>query len=137
MRQPHLQRRLPAATPLRAGLHGSVLVLLALFSMLLPQWQGPALPTAAAMLAGSTHAGGEEAPARGFAEEQAPAKLRRAAPLQASRVASSRPAPSLPPACVAGPVPVVPSTVSAAPSACPPATPLHWRLQRGQAPPLA
>ncbi len=137
MRQPHLHRRLPAATRLRAGLRASVLVLLAVFSMLLPQWQGPALPTAAATLAGGTYAGGEEAPAREFAEEQAPAKLRRAAPLQASRAAASHPAPALPPARMAGAEPVVLSTVPAVPSACPPATPLRWRLQRGQAPPLA
>lgn len=135
MRQPHFHHRLPVATHQRAGLRASVLVLLAMFSILLPQWQG--LVPAAAALATDTHANGEEAPAHELAEEQAPAKLRRVAPLQASRAAASRPAPMmLPLARVQRLVPVALSTMPATPVARPPATIPRWRLRRSQAPPL-
>ena len=129
-RLPH--RRLPAATRLRAGLRASVLALLAMFWLLAPQWHG-GTATAVAMLAASTQTGGEEAPAQEFAEQEAPAKLRRATPLQASHAAASRPAPALPPAHIAGTTTLIRSI----PPACPTAAPLRWRLQRGQAPPLA
>lgn len=134
-RLPH--HRLPAATHLRAGLRASVLALLAMFWLLAPQWHG-GTATAAAMQATSTQTGGEEIPARESAEQEAPAKLRRAAPLQAARAAASRPAPALPPAHIAGTTTLIRSTLPAIPPACcPTAAPLCWRLQRGQAPPLA
>ncbi|MGB3392321.1 MAG: hypothetical protein WA956_09275 [Stenotrophomonas sp.] len=135
--QQHPHRHLLARTLLRAGLHLSVLVLLAMLTTLL-QGQGPALSDAVADPALAMHVGGDEAPAGEFTAKRPPAKLRRAAPLQASRTAASRPsAPILPPACMEGLAPVMLSTVPAAPPACPPATPLRWRLQHGQAPPLA
>ncbi len=137
MRHPLRQHRLPAATRLRAGLHASVLALLAMFSMLVPHWPGETPSATTATLSAHASAGGEEAPAGEYAEQEAPAKLRRVTSLQAPRAAWNRPAPPQPAAPLADAMPAaVPAIVPAAP-ACPPATPMRWRLQRGQAPPLA
>ncbi len=126
-----LPHRLPVATRLRAGLRASMLALLAMFWLLVPQWHGGTAAAAAAIQAASTQPSGEEIPAHESVEQEAPAKLRHAAPLQASRAAA------LPPVRIAGTTTLTRSTLPAIPPACPAAAPLRWRLQRGQAPPLA
>lgn len=129
--------RLPAFALLRAGLRAPMLVLLALFSMLLPGSPGGALLTATAGLAAHAPASGEESPAGESAERENPAKLRRAASLPAPRMAGNRPAPPHPAACADDKAVAVRSTLPAAAPASPDATPVRWRLQRSQAPPLA
>ncbi|MQP75714.1 hypothetical protein CQ393_07405 [Stenotrophomonas sp. MYb238] len=130
--------RLPAIAHLRAGLRAPLLALLAMFAMLAPAWQSAALSTTVAGLAAHAPASGEESPAGESAERENPAKLRRAAPLQAPRAAWNRPAPPRSAACAGDETAVaVRSTVPAVAPAPPAATPVRWRLQRSQAPPLA
>lgn len=135
MRHPHRHHQ-PAAARLRAGLRASVLAVLALFSMLVPHWPA-GLPATATAMAAHAAAGGEEVPAGEFAEQEAPAKLRRVASVQAPRTTSwNHPPPAgLPVVAVSTPLPHS-ATPATAPTP-PPATHLHWRLQYSQAPPQA
>lgn len=129
--------RLPALALPRAGLRAPLLVLLAMFSMLMPGWPSATLSTAAAGLAAHAPVSGEEGPTGESAERENPAKLRRAATLQAPRAAWSRPAPPRPSASTGDQAVALRSTVPVAAPTPPDATPVRWRLQRSQAPPLA
>ena len=139
MQQHHLRHHQTVVTRLRASLRASVLALLAMCSLLMSQWQGQALATVESTLAASTQTAGGEAPLREFTEEQAPAKLRRAAPMHAARAVSEHPASSVLPqarsvTCAA----LIPFAVSSAiPSDGVPITPPCWRQHCSQAPPLA
>ncbi len=127
--------RLSAFAHLRAGLRAQVLVLLAVFSLLVPGWPGGALQTATAGAATHAPASGEESPAGESVERENPAKLRRAATVQAPRAAWSRPVPPRP--ATVDQAFVARSTVPVGTPTLPGAMPAGWRLQRSQAPPAA